>query len=174
MVLSSMPPSASRRRRPATRRDFRVVSGSARRGGDSPFTMARSMIGPRSGRSAACRTPRPSHRPFGWPRNASVTAGCPWRTGSEPCKRQADVLGDLAGAVLQRPGVGQTGAPVDMGVEPGVLSNGGGQFVEEHLDALRASCHGAQRIQSTDVAGPPRCPSAAPRGTGRGMPESSA
>ena len=68
-------------------------------------------------------------------------------------QRQADVLGDLAGAVLDGRHVGQAGPqPLGVGVEPRVLPGDQGQLVEQHLDALRPGCHGTQRIQRADVA----------------------
>ena len=39
-----------------------------------------------------------------------------------------------------------------MGVESRILAGGAGKLVEQHLDALRASCHGPQRIQRADIA----------------------
>ena len=70
-------------------------------------------------------------------------------------QRQADVLGDLAGAVLDGLQVAQLRAAARRrgasrrGSWPAVS----GQFVEQHLDAFGPGCHGAQRVQRADVAG---------------------
>ena len=70
-------------------------------------------------------------------------------------QREADVLGDLAGPVLDGLEVLQRGPErVDVGVQARILARGLGQLVEQHVDALRPSCHGAQRVQRADVAGP--------------------
>ncbi len=67
---------------------------------------------------------------------------------------QADVLGHLAGAVLDGRRIGQTGLQSsDVGVEAAVVTGCFGQFVEEHLDTLGSGCHGAQGVQRADVPG---------------------
>ncbi len=68
-------------------------------------------------------------------------------------QRQADVLGDLAGPVLDGLEVVQLRLePVDVGVQPRVLAGGLGELVEQHVDAFGPSCHGPQRVQRADVA----------------------
>ena len=68
-------------------------------------------------------------------------------------ERQADVLGDLAGPVLNGLHISKLRAQsLDVTVQPGVLTGALGQLVEQHLNALRTSCHGAQRIQRADIA----------------------
>ena len=64
-----------------------------------------------------------------------------------------DVLGDCAGAVFQGRRIRQSRLQCfDVSVESGVGTGGHGEFVEQNLDALRASGHGPQRIQRADVA----------------------
>ena len=67
---------------------------------------------------------------------------------------QTDVFGDLAGPILNGLQVAELRAQLlDVAIQPGVLPGALAELVEEHLDALRTSCHGAQRVQCADVAG---------------------
>ena len=116
-----------------------------------PFTSARSRIGARS--SPVGMVP---NAPPQWPasrvaRNASATAGCPWRTSSDPCSAR-----QMSSATLRARYWMVSRSPSCCRRFSTWLSSRtswpySGQLVEQDLDAFGTSCHGAQRIQRADV-----------------------
>ena len=101
-----------------------------------PLTRTFSRIGARSSPAGMVPYAPPHWPPIRVARNLG-DGGMPVPHQQQALQREADVLGDLAGPILDGLEVVELGLePVDVGVEAWVLAGGLGKLVEQHVDAF--------------------------------------